>query len=189
MRSETQPTHHRSAAAARRLGDEVQRWLAAEAAGREMQAEEALRGVFALLPLPALPADFPHRVVQAAGLAAPPNLFARRWVRWSIAASILLVGATAAVLPALFALAGPGLDLTLLIRLLTETTSAAAGGLAGAVSAVERTLEMGGLVLRAAQTPSFLLALAAASLLSLAAFRLLTDLALDRGEPRYAEPI
>lgn len=71
-------------------------WLAAEADGRDADAELALAGVFQALPLNAPSPGFADRVLIATGWVAPswthPSWTESRWARGAIAASLLVVG-------------------------------------------------------------------------------------------------
>jgi hypothetical protein len=99
--------------------DHLDRWLAAEEAGRpaEAEAEAALAALFAAIERPAPSPGFAQRVVERAGrlglLAAPPDRSAVWWRRLC-AAGLTLSGALMALVAAL--LRGP------VVELLRETS-------------------------------------------------------------------
>lgn len=82
-------------------------WLVAEQDGREIAAERALRALFLRLPEASPAVDFADRVMASVAVGRPARLASYPlWSRAAIAASLLVVGLTAAfVLPAAVSLA------------------------------------------------------------------------------------
>lgn len=99
------------------LQDAVSRWLREEGAGRDLDAETALATVFSALPALVPPAGFADRVLARAGIAAPlPAPFAApAWLvrlgRALAAASLILAGLAALLLPFLLPVLGGALSL------------------------------------------------------------------------------
>ena len=86
---------------AERLG---RAWLRAERDADEPAAEAALASLFAALPLASPRVGFTTRVLRQAGVRrAGRDLFARRGVRWAVAASLVLAAITLLVVPGLVA--------------------------------------------------------------------------------------
>jgi hypothetical protein len=171
-----------------RLQQQVHRWLLAESSRQWLEAESALRGVFQLLPTPALPEDFPRRVLHGAGMASSRDWFSRPWVRWAVVACFLVAGGLASLLPgAVLAVAGT-LTPSTVSTAASGLAGAVAGGLTGGLAVLEKIAEIGGLTLRAALTPGAVVLLGTFSLLTLAAFRLLTDWIVEPGGSGHAEP-
>lgn len=78
----------------------VRDWLEAEAAGRADEADLRFRAVSRVLSPSAVPAGFAGAVLARIGaVRAVRDVYARRWVRAAVAASILLVGGAAALVP------------------------------------------------------------------------------------------
>jgi hypothetical protein len=75
------------------------RFLAAEAAGREEEAEAALTALFAAAPAPAPAAGFADRVMARIASRSP---FARPAVRFGLAAALLLAALSTALLAPMF---------------------------------------------------------------------------------------
>ena len=99
----------------RKLKKTVFDWLRLEAAGREEQAENALRRAFSLMPAETVPAGFSSRVLAQLGLRVAPvpdPMWRPNWVlRW-VLCSCLLLGAWLAwflpeIFPSLLTLANP----------------------------------------------------------------------------------
>ncbi|MDY7094924.1 MAG: hypothetical protein SX243_18275 [Acidobacteriota bacterium] len=171
-----------------RLQQQVRRWLVAESSRQWLEAEAALRGVFQLLPTPALPEDFPRRVLRSAGMTPATDWFSRRWVRWAVAVCFLVVGGLASLLPGAVIAVAETVTPTTVSTAASGLAGAVAGGLTGGLAILEKIAEIGGLTLRAALTPSALLLFGTFSLLTLAAFRLLTDWIVEPGRSGHAEP-
>ena len=79
---------------------EIREWLEAEAAGTADEADLRFRSVSRRLARTAVPAAFADSVMARLG---NPRLvrdaYAKRWVRAAVAASVLLVGGAAALVP------------------------------------------------------------------------------------------
>jgi hypothetical protein len=75
-------------------------WLDAEAAGRADEADIRFRTVSRRLEPVAVPAGFADAVLARLGAArAVRDAYSERWVRAAVAASLLLVGGVAALVP------------------------------------------------------------------------------------------
>ncbi len=127
--------------------DSWRRFRAAEAAGREAEADLALRELFLALPRLAPAGGFADRVLAR---VRRPSVFARPAVRFGLAAALLVAALGAALvapmaLP-LAGLVGPGSVLSLAIRGVAGLSVRAASGLAtwgslvGAVEVVGRAM-------------------------------------------------
>jgi hypothetical protein len=115
--------------------DRWRRFLAADAAGRDSEAELELAQLFAALPALRPAAGFADRVLAAAlAGAARRSPFARRAVRWSLAVALLVAaagaGLLAPMLPGLSRLVGPGELVGGLVELLSSATVRFAAGVA-----------------------------------------------------------
>ncbi|MCU0251343.1 MAG: hypothetical protein MUE61_14115, partial [Vicinamibacterales bacterium] len=79
---------------------EVREWLEAEAAGRADEADRLFRSASLGVEQMAVPAGFADAVIARLGAArAIGDAYARRWVRVAVAASVVLVGGAAALVP------------------------------------------------------------------------------------------
>jgi hypothetical protein len=79
---------------------EVREWLEAEAAGRADEADLRFRSVGRGLKRHGVPAGFADAVLARLGRARViPDAYSKRWVRAAVAASVLLVGGAAALVP------------------------------------------------------------------------------------------
>jgi hypothetical protein len=163
---------------------ELRRWLAAEAAGRLDDAEEALGALFARLPRPAPPAGFAGRVMRAAGwspaaLAGPAAAPVRWPLRAALVASLVLVGLAVRALPSLLAALAPLADRLSPARLFEGATAGLVGAVRWLVEA--RSLwsalaRFGGWAGEIATSPPLALALVAVLATAAAALRLLAAL-------------
>ncbi len=178
--------------------DEIlNRWLTAEADGREDDAETALFALFETLPPLAPPAGFAGRVLARAGLAAPVpvrrNLVAAPWLRALVALSLLIVGLAlpwlSGVLRSLAGVTRSLWSVADLVRLGTEALTAASQGLAAALALWDRFLEIGRALQAPFATPAAALVIIGCLLVSLAAFRFLRDLISRDRSWTHVEPI
>ena len=152
---------------------DLERWLAAEAAGRPEEAEAALAELFAALPRLVPPAGFAGRVMLAVALA--PQALLRsparlpRPLRWTLrgllAAAVALVALGVPSLPGLLAPAWEWLSLARLLDSATACLVAASRWLAAAMSFWEGLARLGGGVAETVAAPP----VAAVLLVSLAA--------------------
>jgi hypothetical protein len=79
---------------------EVRGWLEAEAAGRADEADLRFRSVSGALDRPAVPAGFAEAVLARIGAGrAVRDAYSKRWVRFAVAASVVLAGGVAALVP------------------------------------------------------------------------------------------
>jgi hypothetical protein len=169
-----------------RASDEFLRFLEADALGREAEAERALAALLAALPAPGPAAGFAGRVLERVAALAPPRpaLFARRPVRWALAATLLVAalgaGLVAPMVPPLARLVGPARIVGWAVEAVIDLTVR----FAAAVAFWERLGEIGGTLARAAAYPTvaglllFHLLLAAGALGGLAALA-------SKGNPRH----
>jgi hypothetical protein len=160
------------------------RWLAAERADRQDEAEAALLGVCAMLPPLAPPAGFADRVLLRARLgaapvpapAAQPSLFASWWMRALALLGLLSMGASALWLPqTLRALAGLW-SLGGMVRVWTGSLVGACRWLSSAFGLWELFLTIGRALAAPLETPAMALAMATCLLVSMAAFGVLRSL-------------
>jgi hypothetical protein len=127
--------------------DSWRRFRDAEAAGRDVEADLALRELFFALPRLGPTSGFAGRVMAR---IARPSIFARREVRFGLAAALVVAALSVALLAPmalpLAGLIGPGSVLSLAIRGVAGLSVRAASGLAiwgslaGAVQVVGRAL-------------------------------------------------
>jgi hypothetical protein len=83
-----------------RADKDVREWLEAEAAGRAEESDRRFRAVSRVLRQSVVPAGFADAVLARIGAArAVRDAYSRRWVRAVVAASIVLVGGVAALVP------------------------------------------------------------------------------------------
>jgi hypothetical protein len=79
---------------------QIREWLEAEAAGRADEADLCFRSVSRGLARSAVPAAFADAVMARLGaVRAVQDAYSKRWVRAAVAASVLLVGGVAALVP------------------------------------------------------------------------------------------
>ena len=79
---------------------EIREWLEAEAAGRADEADLRFRSVSRVVDRPAVPAGFTDAVLARLSAArVARDAYAPRWVRAAVAASVVLVGGVAALVP------------------------------------------------------------------------------------------
>lgn len=175
----------------RRTDEEMlTRWLAAERADQEDEAETALSAVLASLPRPAPASGFAGRVLTrltAGGETAEAfgdRLFGRRGVRLALAAAFALMGASLIVFPPLVAGLASALRLASLLTLGVELLAAlgrwvgAGMQLWGVLSGLSQTLAA------VVATPVGAAVLGAVILISISALRLLAELlAQERSVP------
>ena len=158
------------------------RFLEAERTGREDEAELALLAVFTELPRLSPAAGFADRVLFRLGSAAARrSLFARRPVRWALAASLLIAGLgaglVAPMVPQLAALVGPGE----LLAALVATVSDLAVRFASGVAVWQQVAETVGTLARATANPKVAALLLFHLILAAGALRGLTALASKEG--------
>jgi hypothetical protein len=83
-----------------RVDNDVRKWLEAEAAGRPEESDLRFRAVSRILRPSVVPAGFADAVLARIGAGrAARDAYSRRWVRAVVAASIVLVGGAAALVP------------------------------------------------------------------------------------------
>jgi hypothetical protein len=83
-----------------RVDQDVRDWLEAEAAGRAEESDLRFRAVSRVLGPSVVPAGFADAVLARIGAArAVRDAYSRRWVRALVAASIVLVGGVASLVP------------------------------------------------------------------------------------------
>jgi hypothetical protein len=81
-------------------GGGIREWLEAEAAGRADEADLRFRSVSRALDRPAVPAGFADAVLARLGAArGVRDAYSKRWVRLAVAASVVLTGSVAALVP------------------------------------------------------------------------------------------
>ena len=79
---------------------EIREWLEAEAVGRVEEADLRFRSVSRRLERRAVPAGFADAVMARLGVArAVDDVYSKRWVQIAVAASVVLVGGVAALVP------------------------------------------------------------------------------------------
>jgi hypothetical protein len=162
----------------------LERWLAAEAAGRLDDAEAALAALFAAVPRLAPPPGFAERVVLAVAPLSPAHpTRSTLGFRLAVAACLALVALAAPSVAGLAGLAGGWLAELSVAGLLAGATAAlvaAAGGVAdvvaGAGAVWQDLARVGGWAAAAAATPVVATALAAGLATAVVAFRLLAGL-------------
>jgi hypothetical protein len=161
--------------------DLLDRWLAAEQAGRGDEAEAALTTLFAGLPPLQPPAGFADRVLLRAGLAVAPasvhqtprSLFASFWVRGGITLCLFAVGVSVLWLPqTLRALAGL-LSVGELVRLWTGSVVVACRWLGSFVGLWDFLLTVGRALATPLESPAVVAAMVSCLLVSMVAFRCL----------------
>lgn len=165
----------------RRLRKEIDRWLAAEAAGDDTTAETAFGASFARLPRLAPRPGFAERVTWAAvPEAVRPALGERGW-KIALAVSMALAGLATAFLPALRLLPiGPG-SLGGVLRAGNDALAWMAGRVADGVAVWDFLGQVGGAVAVAASTPEATAALFGSAIVSgLALYTLHRLLSLER---------
>jgi hypothetical protein len=147
---------------------DLERWLAAEAAGDDLAAEEAFGAVFAAMPRLAPPLGFSERVIMA--FDREPDTGRATWLwKAALAAAVALAGLTTGLLP---------LVRWIPIRLpsVGDVVAAAARGLAWLEQWLRTAVDIWGLLARigsaigaAAQTPEIATAMMGSALVSAAA--------------------
>lgn len=157
----------------------LRRWLAAER-GSADDAEGALAALFTRLPRPVPSRGFTARVVAA---ALPAPWVPARWMRWLIAACLMLAALTVASLPQMAAALRALVDPAGAVGVFARAVSGLADSLDGAVAAwrvianLQRILEIVG------TAPPVILATVTAILASALAFHFLCDLLVPKQEP------
>lgn len=162
----------------RRTPETIDRWLAAEAAHRDEEAERLLGELFAGLPEESPSPWFAQRVMAALPprLAAAPAGFAWRWLRPAVLVSLLAAGLSAAY--------GPGIALELfgsvrpsaVIGLAVSGIVGLCHWLAGALAIWDWVGGVSAPLVRTAGTPPVALALSLAALTATLAFVSLSEL-------------
>ncbi|MCP3957223.1 MAG: hypothetical protein GY719_05165 [bacterium] len=167
-----------------RLDMTMRRWLAAEQAGREADAERALARMFAALPMSAASAGFADRVLASAGLRSTALAW---WGRAAVAALLLITGlALAYTLPlvvGLAALVAPG-----------EVFAAVVQGFVGLANRVDEVVAIWHILARVMETltaiataPPVAITLLTLTILSAATFRGLSGLLSPERSPGYVQ--
>jgi len=83
-----------------KVGREIRDWLETEAAGRADEADLRFRAVSRSLAPATVPAGFADAVLARIGAgAAVRDVYSKRWARAAVAASLVLVGGVAALVP------------------------------------------------------------------------------------------
>ncbi len=84
----------------RNVNGKIREWLEAEAAGRAEEADLCFRSISRGLERSRVPAGFADAVIARIGAArAAADAYSKRWVRVAVAASVVLVGSVAALVP------------------------------------------------------------------------------------------
>jgi len=167
--------------------DELDRWrrfLEADRAGADEEAETALRALFAALPARAPRAGFADRVLARISVRRPFLAWAPARVALAAALAVVAVGG-ALLAPALLPLArwiGPGRLLGGGISLIAELSVRFADG----VAFWHRVGEVGGTLAYAFTRPQVLVWLTIPFLLALVALRGLAELSLSRRSASHA---
>lgn len=177
----------------RQLHRAVDDWLRQEGEGRGEQAERSLTGVFAHLPVESIPVGFGERVLARAGLV-PSGIPTQPWAAvWTFRAALslsMILGALFLVflpscLPSLLGIVHPGrvaeIGVTALIGVLERL---------GVGLVIWRALTSVGAILSSAlSSPPFMTALALGILLSIGAFRFLSDLVVSERSSHYVSSV
>jgi hypothetical protein len=147
---------------------DLERWLAAEAAGDDLAAEEAFDAVFAAMPRLVPPPGFTERVIMA--FDREPDTGRATWLwKAALAAAVALAGLTTGLLPLVrwFPIRLPSVG---------DVFAAAARGLAWLEQWLRTALDIwgtlariGGAIGAAAQTPEIATAMMGSALISAAA--------------------
>ena len=161
------------------------RYLEAEVSGRDADAEVALAELFTALPRHLPAAGFAARVL--ARTAARRSPFARRAIRWSLAAALLVAaagaGLVAPMVPELTRLLGPGELVAGFVTLVGNLALRVASGFA----LWQPVVDTGSTLARAAGNPIVLSLLVLHLLLAATALRGLAVLA-AKGSPVHVAP-
>jgi hypothetical protein len=157
----------------------LDRWLAAERDDRGEEAEAALFELLAALPSIAPPAGFADRVLARAGVqAARRDPFASRWVRLTVALSLLATGVGVLSLPStlevLRVLAGIW-SLGELVQGGVQALAAASQWLAAALQLWDLLLTVGRALIQPLRLPQTTAMLTLCLLVASLAFRFLRD--------------
>jgi len=84
----------------RNVNGEIREWLEAEAAGRPEESDLRFRSISRGLERSRVPAGFADAVIARIGAArTAADAYSKRWVRVAVAASVVLVGGVAALVP------------------------------------------------------------------------------------------
>jgi hypothetical protein len=173
--------------------DLLARWLTAERGDREEEAEKALAALFTALPRRAPAAGFADRVAlrlaQAAGEAGRvgDRFFARRAVRWAVAAALLVSGGFLVVLPALIAGLVPAVRPAALVAAAADLVAGLGRWVGGGLAVWEVLASISRAVAAVVATPTGVVVLTAVALVSITAFRLLADLLGRERSIRYVD--
>lgn len=156
---------------------DLERWLQAEADGRNAEADQACRRTFLRIPAVPLPAGMTERIVAAVVAALPRRRdpFMRPTVRMAIAASFLVTALVAAWLPRALAGAGERLRVGHFIDLLQGATSMFSSLAASTAGLWNQMIDLAQLGSGAAGSPFFLFCFSALAGIALATFRLLSE--------------
>jgi hypothetical protein len=192
--------------------DPVARWLAAERAASEAEAEAALAALLADLDQPAPPAGFAERVMRRAAedgvlpVAAAAPARRRSWSPWSPgiswprvmrsawarAAVVLLLLATGLTVSLALGVLQPllaGLGLGDLVAGLAGLAAAVGAAVVGLAEAVEFFAGLRRAIALALASPAVALALAFCLALAAGGFRLLHDILQRERSWSYVDPI
>ncbi len=176
----------------------IYRWLAAEMAGREAEAEKALSRLFRALPMPSASAAFADRVMAGAGLLVPHGLPLSRGTvmgwrsRAAIAAALFTCGLAAVFMPPLVIA-----SLQLISPGPTQAVEVLAAVVQGAVAALGRidellalwrfAVNLGQAAWLVATSPPVALTLLSMTALASLALRWLTELLNPQRNPGYVQ--
>ncbi len=173
--------------------DPIARWLAAERAGGQAEAEAALAALLANLDQPAPPAGFATRVMlraaEAGALAVQPSLVRSAWARAAVVLLVLAAGlavtfALVALQP-LVARFSPG-DLVAGLAALATAAGSAAAGL---VEGLQRVEVLRRAIALSLASPAVALAVGLCLALAAGGFRLLHDILQRERSWSYVDPI
>ena len=169
-----------------RLQTSVRRWLrfeghSADASSEEHRAEQALRQVFSRLPGIPVPTGFAERVLVRAGMAPVAAVRSPTWVpsftvRLVLGFSLVLAAVSVVLLPGTLLWVGRLMEAFEPMKMATGALVAVSRRYGAGLAVWEVLVGVGQTAATALSTPKVLLALAASSLLSVAAFRLLVEL-------------
>jgi hypothetical protein len=177
----------------RKLNRALNSWLKLEQKGLNQQADEALVGLFARLPLEPIPAGFADRLMARAGFEP----VATSGVGWTANLGIRMVVSLCLALMALSLWLIPGyLPALLGLFNLATLTELAVGALVGVFHQLGFGLVIwrifstaGTIVSSTLSSPIYLMALFSAVLMSFGAFRLLHEIVVSERSSRYVSSI
>ncbi len=176
----------------RKLNRALDSWLQLEQKGLNQQADEALAGLFARLPLEPIPVGFADRLMARAGLepvaAAEVGWIASWGLRLVVSVCLALTAISLWLIPgyfpALLGLFNPATATELAVGALVGVFHQLGSGLV-----VWRIFSTAGTILSSTlSSPIYLMALFSAVLLSFGAFRLLHEIVFSERSSRYVSP-